>query len=335
MTNWPEIDMQGSPADVPGFLVGHAQDERGPTGCTVVLCPEGAVGGVAIGGWAAGTRGMDGLGPGHVVRTVQGVLFTGGSSFGLAASDGVLRWLVERGLGNQSGPYRLPSLPAAVIFDLGLTGGRVIPGPEMGRQACENASAGSMARGNVGAGCGASIGKLFGPSRACKGGLGGASLRVGDLRLGALAVVNAFGDVIDHEGRIIAGARLAPDSAGFVDAARHFMAGGAYQPVAPPQNTTLVAIAANARLDKTAAGKVAAVAQSGLARCIDPVHSEVDGDLVCVLARGEVEADPIGLGVMAGRLAQLAVWDATLAARALPGLPAAVDLTPAPRLWPA
>lgn len=334
MTFQPQIDRQGSPADVPGFIVGHAHDSQGPTGCTVVLCPQGAVGGVAVGGWASGTRGMDGLAPEHIVRKVQGVLFTGGSTFGLAASDGALRWLLDHDLGNQAGPYRVPSLPAAVIFDLGITGGKVVPGPEMGRQACENATAGPMDRGNVGAGCGASIGKLLGPTCACKGGVGGASLRVGDLRLGALAVVNAFGDILDQRGRIIAGARRAPDSREFMDTASVFMGGSLWRPVGAPQNTTLAVVTTNARLDKTTAGKVAALAQHGLVRCTEPAHSEVDGDLVCVLSAGDEKADAIGLGVMAARLVQMAIWDAVAAAVSLPGLPAARDLQPANRRWP-
>ena len=335
MANEVMLNKKGSPADVPGFLVGHATDKDGPTGCTAVLCTQGAVGGVAMGGWATGTRGMDGLKPEHVVRKVQGVFFTGGSTFGLSANDGALRWLEERGLGNQAGPYRVPSLPAAVIFDLPITGAKTRPGPEMGWQACDNAGAGYMERGNVGAGTGATVGKLLGLAGACKGGVGGASLQIGDIHMGALAVVNAFGDIIDSQGRIIAGSRKGPDSREFLDAGAFFMSGAQWVPVTAPQNTTLAVICTNAALDKLGASKIAAAAQTGFARCIEPCMSEVDGDLVCVLSNGDVRGDPVGLGVMAARLVQMAVWDAVLSAESLTNVPAATDMEAMSRLWPA
>lgn len=335
MTNQVQFNFKGSPGDIPGFSVGHATDPDGPTGCTAVLCSDGAVGGVSMGGWATGTRGMDGLRPEHVVRKVQGVFFTGGSTFGLAASDGALQWLEEQGLGNQAGPYRVPSMPAAVIFDLAITGGKTRPGPEMGWQACANAAPGPMERGNVGAGTGATIGKLLGLPGACKGGVGGASLKAGELSMGALAVVNAFGDVTDDQGRIIAGARKGPDSMEFIDSAAFFVSGAPWVPVTAPQNTTLAVICTNAALTKLEAAKVASAAKAGFCRCIEPCMSEVDGDLVCVLSKGEVRGDPVGLGVMAARLVQLAVWDAVKSARSLPNVPAAADMEAKLRSWPA
>lgn len=328
-----QLKPTGSPGDVPGFIVGHSTDESGPTGCTAVLCPEGAVGGVSMGGWATGTRGMDGLKPEHVVRKVQGVFFTGGSTFGLSASDGALRWLEERGLGNQAGPYRVPSMPAAVIFDLPITGGKTRPDQEMGWQACANAAPGPMERGNVGAGMGATVGKLLGLPGACKGGVGGASLQSGELIMGALAVVNAFGDVVDQRGRIIAGSRKGLESLEFIDAGAFFMSGARWLPVTAPQNTTLAVICTNAQLTKLEASKVASAAKAGFCRCIEPCMSEVDGDLVCVLSNGEVVGDPVGLGVMAARLVQLAVWDAVLSARSLPNVPAAIDMEAQERIW--
>lgn len=321
-------DSAGSPADVDGFVVGHAQDEAGPTGCTVVLCPGGAVGGVSVAGAAPGTRGMDGLYPGRLVREVHGVVFTGGSAFGLGAVDGVLAHLMGQGVGAAVGQARIPIVPGAVIFDLALNQGRVTPGAAMARQACQDAAAGPMARGNVGAGCGASVGKLHGIECATKGGLGGASLRVGDLSVGVLAVVNAFGDIRDSQGRVMAGARTAPDADTLTGATRWLLAGGQRPPSQPAQNTTLVLVATNARLDKAGACQAAFLAHHGLVRSIDPVHTLMDGDLSVVLASGQVEADVNGLGVMAARLAEMAVRDAVAAATPLAGLPCSAQLHP-------
>ncbi len=323
---------QGSVADVPGFRVGHAQDPELPTGCTVVLCPPGTVGGLEVRGAAPATRQCDGLHPGAPPSQVHAVLFTGGSSFGLDAAGGVQSFLEERGVGLAAGPVRLPKVPTAVIFDLPLTGGRGRPGPELARAACAAAGAGVMARGNRGAGAGATVGKLYGLERACKGGVGGASLELGDLQVGALAVVNAFGDVRDERGRILAGARSGPGEGGFLDTAAWFLRGNHRPPFEVPTNTTLGLVALNARLDKAGACRVAALAHHGLVRALDPVHTIFDGDLVLVLASGEVEADITGLGIMAGRLLEMAIRDGVRSARSLPGLPAARDLEPAPAI---
>ncbi|MEW5913828.1 MAG: P1 family peptidase [Thermodesulfobacteriota bacterium] len=328
MRSEPIVNQQGSPAEVEGFLVGQAQDPAGPTGCSVVLCLQGAVGGVHMAGSATGTRQMDGLQPWHMVPLVHGVLFTGGSSFGLAAADGVSAWLEEQGIGLSMGLIKIPILPTAVIFDLPLTGGKIRPGPEMGRAACQAAGRGPMARGNVGVGSGATIGKLFGVAQATKGGLGGASLSLGKLQMGVMAVVNAFGDVLDQEGRIMAGARTAPEALRFADTTAWFMAGNFRLPGQASHNTTLAVVTTNARLDKSQACKVAAMAHHGLVRAIRPCHTTFDGDLVCVLATGQVEADLNGLGMMASRLLRLAIYDAVRSAGPMAGLPSAAQLTP-------
>lgn len=315
--------------DAPGFKVGHCEHPEFPTGCTVILCPPGTRGGLDIRGSAPATRQTDGMTPGHMDSEIHAVLLTGGSSFGLDAAGGVQAYLEERGVGLKAGDLRLPKTPTAVIFDLPLTGGRGRPGPEMGRAACQAASDRVMARGNAGAGAGAAIGKLYGMPQACKGGLGGASLQVGDLKMGGLVVVNAFGDVLDRRGRIAAGARKAPDSREFVGTADWFLAGNRRLPFLPAENTTLGVVTTNARLDKAGACKVAAVAHHGLVRTINPVHTLFDGDLIFVLSAGDVEADVNGLGVMAAEIMRRAIEDATASARGLPGLPAARDLTPA------
>ncbi len=320
----------GGPGRVPGFRVGHAQDLAGPTGCSVVLCPPETVGGVAVRGSAAGGRQMDALYPGHLVDQINAVLFTGGSAFGLGAPDGVVDYLAGQGQGMGAGSFRVPIVPTAVIFDLPLNRDGRRPDAEMARQACHQAHDGDLERGNLGAGAGATVGKLFGVAQATKGGLGGAVFTVGKLILGALVVVNAFGDVKDAQGRIIAGARSRPDGREFADTSAWFLAGNRREGFEPPQNTTLAVVASNARLDKNQACKVAALAHHGLVRAIEPVHTRFDGDLVVVLSHGEQEADLNGLGLMASRLLFSAVQDAVLTTEPLAGLPAARQLKPRP-----
>lgn len=322
----PLIDPTGSPASVPGFMVGHAGHKEHETGVSVVLCPPGTVAGVEVRGSAPATRQLDGLSPGFWDGEVHAVCLSGGSSFGLDAAKGVVTWLEEEGRGLKLGEFLLPKVPSAVIFDLPLTGGQGRPGPKLGYVACQAAGAGVMERGSVGAGRGATVGKLYGLGQAMKGGVGGASLSVGELKVGALAVVNAFGDIVNQAGRLIAGARTAPESLELTDTAAWFLAGGQRLAFQPADNTTLGVIATNARLDKNSACKVAALAHHGLVRAISPVHTTFDGDLVFTLASGPIEADLNGLGIMAARVLQLAIYDAIYSAKGLPGLPAARDL---------
>lgn len=331
MTPKPIFDPAGSPAEVPGFTVGHAQDPTAPTGLSVVLCPEGTVGGLDVGGSAAGTRQTNGLDPNHLVDRVNAVLFTGGSAFGLDAAGGVVAYLEQRGLGAPVGPTVVPIVPTAVIFDLPLTGGKGRPDAAMAAAACAAASDGPMQRGCVGVGCGATVGKLFGVTQATKGGLGGASCRVGDLRMGAMVAVNAFGDIVDPDGMIIAGARTAPDSLELLDTEAWYTTGQKRPDPVQVTNTALAVVTTNAKLDKPQATKVAALAGHGMVRAINPVNTTYDGDMVFVLATGEVEADINGLGVMAARLIRMAIYDAVRSATSLGGLPAARDLQPKPK----
>ena len=324
------LNKSGSPSCVPGFKVGHAELEHAALRTFGRSVPQGAVGGVHVAGSAAGTRQMDGLLPGHVVEKVHGVMFTGGSSFGLAASGGVLSWLEEKGFGMRAGPMVIPIVPAAVIFDLPITRGKGRPGPELGHAACEAANGGPMPRGSVGCGKGATVGKLFGLERAMKGGLGGASAQVGDLLVGAMVVLNCFGDVVDPGGNIIAGARDEKGT-GLVDTEAWFLAGNRRGAFVQAENTTLAVVATNAKLDKVQACKVSALAHHGLVRSIAPVHTNFDGDLCVTMASGEVEADANGLGMIAARLLQQAVYDAAYSAGGLPGLPAAGDIEVLPK----
>ncbi|MGM9513038.1 P1 family peptidase [Roseateles sp. DB2] len=320
--------LNGHLCDVAGLRLGHWTDSRRPTGCSVVLCPQGVTAGVDVRGAAPGSRETELLRPENTVQQVHALLLSGGSAFGLDAAGGVMRWLRERGHGLAVGPARVPIVPAAVIFDLWLGDPALTPDAEAGYAACEAASL-TAARGSIGAGAGATVGKLLGPQWAMKGGLGQASLRVGRTTLSALAVVNAVGDVIDPgSGRILAGARGEDGRPrGTVQALLH----GA-EPMRPIAGaaTTLAVVATDAALDKSQATKLAQIAHDGLARSINPVHQPSDGDIVFSLATGTSGAcgavDLGLLGVMAAEALAAAVVDAVRSARGLPGLPAAGEL---------
>jgi len=315
----------GTLTDVPGLLVGHATDLEHLTGCTVVLCPgQGCVAGVDVRGSAPGTRETDLLRPGQLVERVNAILLAGGSAFGLAAADGVMRYLEERGVGFAVGVTVVPIVPAAIIFDLTVGDFRVRPDAAMGYAACAAANAGPVAEGNVGAGTGASVGKALGPTQAMKAGVGSASLRLPDgLIVAALMVVNALGDVIDPAtGQIIAGARL-PDG-GWADTARLLLY-GAPAAAAPGHNTVIGVVATNARLDKAQANKVAQMAHDGLARAIRPAHTMGDGDTIFTLSAGEVTADVTRVGQAAADVVASAIGRAVRTATSLGGLPGLGD----------
>lgn len=312
---------------IPGFLVGHASDSVGCTGCTVILCPEGTVGGVDIRGSAAGTRELDALSPLHLVPHVHGVLLAGGSAFGLDAAAGVMQYLEERGIGFDVQVTRVPIVPTAILFDLRLGDARARPDARMAYAACQQAADGPIAEGSVGAGTGATVGKLYGIGRAMKAGLGAAGLDLpGGVQVAALAVVNAFGDVCDPStGRLLAGAREAPESLRLVDTAAAMRRGVTRQGYTA-ESTTLAVVATNARLTKAQATKMAQVAHQGLVRTIVPVHTTLDGDLVIGLATGMVEADVDVLGLAAADAVAEAILRAATKATALGGLPAWADL---------
>ena len=324
----------GAITDIAGLKVGHFTDARRPTGCTVLLCEAGAVAGVDVRGAAPGTRETDLLHPLATISQVHALLLTGGSAFGLDAASGVMRWLEERGHGVLVGPARVPIVPAAVLFDLWLGDARIRPDAAAGYAACEAASTAHPAQGSVGAGAGAAVGKLFGIGRAMKGGIGGASIKVGAITVAALVAVNAIGDVVDPaSGRVIAGAR-ADDGrtpldtlAALVDGQlpAHLMAGMA---------TTIGIVATDALLTKTEANKLAAMAHDGLARSINPVHTASDGDALFALATGgaglpgAVAPNLSVLGALAAEVTARAVLNAVRAAHGLtdPDLPSARDL---------
>ncbi|MCC6628846.1 MAG: P1 family peptidase [Chloroflexi bacterium] len=326
--------------DVAGLLVGHAHDLDALTGVTVVLCPAGAVAGVDVRGGAPGTRETDLLRPETLVERVHAVALCGGSAFGLAAGTGVVAHLSRRGIGFPTAARPVPIVPAAVIYDLGLGRGDAFPDAAMGEAAC--AVAGTVvAEGCVGAGTGASVGKLLGSDQATKGGVGTAAERLPDGVVGALVVCNALGDVVDPAtGRIIAGARW-PEDPGLELAA---LAAGTVGPFAGAErllrrgrptpalgtNTTVAVVATSAALDKAGCTRLAMMAQAGLARAIRPAHTPFDGDTVFALATGDgptaAPAELLRLGAVAADVLAAAVVRGILAATALGGLPAARDL---------
>lgn len=285
--------------DVPGIKVGHASDLNGMTGCTVVLCEEGAVAGIDVRGSAAGTRQVDALSPGHIVDRIHAIVLSGGSSFGLDAASGVSKYLEEKGVGFDVGITRVPIVPTAVIFDLLFGDHTVRPTAQMGYAACLNAQE-QVPEGSVGAGVGAVIGKLFETSRAMKGGLGTCSVAMPDgLRVGALVAVNAFGDIVDNiTGRIIAGLRKSEDSMEFANTANCLKQGIVKEKFALV-NTTLGVVATNAKFVKRDITKIAQMAQAGFIKTINPVHTTFDGDLVFALSLGDIEADINKVGVLA------------------------------------
>jgi L-aminopeptidase/D-esterase-like protein len=325
--------MSSSITDVAGISVGHFTDGRRPTGCTVVLAPRGAVAAVDVRGSAPGTRETDLLAPQNLVEHVHGVLLAGGSAFGLDAATGVMRWLEEQGAGLEVGSARIPIVPAAVLFDLPLGDQRIRPDAAAGYAACQAASRKAPGEGNVGAGAGAVIGKIFGFDRAMKGGIGTAAVTVDGVTVGAIVACNALGDVIDPDtARVIAGARTA-DGRALLDTRRALLRGEAPKPILAGSNTTIGVIATDAVLTKVQAGRLATQGHDGLARAINPVHTLSDGDTLFALATG-ASGKGLGmmtLGAMAAEACALAVVRAIRAARGLSvgdlHLPAAGELS--------
>jgi L-aminopeptidase/D-esterase-like protein len=326
--------MRNEITDVSGIRVGHASDCIGGTGCTVILCEQGGVCGIDIRGSAAGTRQVDALSINHLVEEVHAILLSGGSSFGLDAATGVMRYLEERKVGFDVGVAKVPIVPTAVIFDLAFGNCKARPTPEKGYEACMNASV-DVEEGSVGAGVGATVGKLFGLQCAMKGGVGTASVAMPDgLIVGALAVVNAFGDIVDNlTGKIIAGVRKSEDSlefAGTVDALRR----GYVKKQFGLENTTLAVVATNGAFHKREITKVAQMAQGGLIKTITPVHTTFDGDLVFALSFGTVPADVNRVGILSEFVVTEAIKRAVRKADGRGMLPAAKDIVRARRQAP-
>lgn len=319
--------------DVSGVEVGHFTDSRRPTGCTVIITREGAVAGVDVRGAAPGTRETDLLHPSNLVDRVHAIVLAGGSAWGLDAASGVMQWLEENNIGLQVGFGLVPIVPAAVLFDLPVGDARIRPDARAGYAACVAASRTPPAQGNVGAGAGALVGKIFGLARAMRGGIGSASITVDGITVGAIVACNAVGDVIDPStGKVLAGART-PDGAALLNSREAIMAGSAPQPVLAGTNTTIGVVATDAQLTKAQAHRLAQVAHDGLARSINPVHTMSDGDTLFALGTGQAgkSASMLLLGTLAAEVTARAVVRAVLAAQGISvgGMtwPAARDLT--------
>jgi L-aminopeptidase/D-esterase-like protein len=318
--------------DVAGIEVGHFTDARRPTGCTVVLARDGAVAGVDVRGAAPGTRETDLLAPTNLVDRVHGILLAGGSAWGLDAAAGVMRWLEERDVGLDVRAAKLPIVPGAVLFDLIVGDAKIRPDAQAGYAAADAASTRAPKEGNVGAGSGAAVGKIFGIARAMKGGIGTASITVGDVTVGAIIACNALGDVIDPQtGEVIAGARTR-NGKSLLDSRRAILRGEAPKPLLAGTNTTIGVIATDAPITKVQASRLATMAHDGLARAINPVHTMSDGDTLFALGTGRAKSSPgmMVLGTMAAEVTARAVVRAVRAAQGVRvgklHLPAARDL---------
>lgn len=322
--------MHDSITDIPGIRVGHYTNLDGATGCTVVLCTEGAVGGVDVRGSAPGTRETDLLRPMNLVQEAHAVLLSGGSAYGLNAAAGVMEYLEEHGVGFSIGPAVVPIVPAAILFDLGLVTHTARPGPDAGYRACVDANSGPVPQGTVGAGTGATVGKALGQGRATKGGIGAASVELaGGAIVSALVAVNAFGGVVDPEtGEVLAGPRTESGD-GFEDSEELLVRGLVPERAAPiATNTTIGVVATNARLTKEQANKLALHAQDGLAQAVRPSHAMGDGDVFFALATGGSDADVSmnRLGAAAARAVSRAIVNAVTHATGLGGVPARAEV---------
>lgn len=318
--------MNNTLTDVPGFKVGHATHLAGGTGCTVVLCPPDTVGGVDQRGGGPGTRETDLLRPTRGMEQVNAVLLAGGSAFGLAAADGVMRYLEERRIGYMTNAgFIVPIVPAAIIFDLGVGEPGIRPDAAMAYAACEVATPGPVQQGTVGAGTGGRIGAMRGNDYATKGGVGSASIDLGDgLIVAALAVVNAVGDVVDEHGEIIAGLRRL-DGSGFEGMLNALKGIARLEQPPSRENTVIGVVATNARLSKAHVNKVAQMAQNGIAQAVRPAHTMYDGDTIFALATGQIPANTSVIGAFAAEVTAQAIRNAVYNATTLHGIRAARD----------
>ena len=313
--------------DIKGVSVGHASDFEVLTGVTVILTPSGMTGGIDISGFATSTRQIDALSTSHIVSEVHAICITGGSAYGLDAASGVMSYLEERDSGFDAGVARIPIVPTAAIFDLRVGSARIRPDKNMGYLACQQATDGKVAEGSIGAGTGATVGKFYGIEQAMKGGVGIAANALDNgLIVGALVVVNAFGDVKDPtSGKILAGARKDKKSMEFADTLG-LMKKGVQRPISVFQNTTIGVIVTNAKLNKQSASAVAKIASNGLTKAISPGQTIYDGDIVFTLASGQIDIDHHTVGLMAEEMLIKAIIRGVITAKEIKGIPSFLSL---------
>ncbi|HEY2383057.1 MAG TPA: P1 family peptidase [Terriglobia bacterium] len=320
---------EGFITDVDGIKVGHFTETRRPTGCTVILYEAGAVGGVDVRGSAPGTRETDLLKPTNLVDKVNAIVLSGGSAFGLDSATGVMRYLEEHNAGYPTAGGKVPIVPAAILYDLNVGDGKIRPNADSGYKACTNAKSGAVEEGSVGAGAGATIGKIGG-GKPMKGGIGTSSIKLPNgLVVGAIVAVNCVGDVIDpRSGKIVAGARTA-DGRSFLNIMETFRSGrGVVQNTPPGQNTTIGVVATNARFDKTQMTKIAEMSHDGMARAINPTHTPSDGDTLFALSTGTgaANANLTAIGALAAEMVTEAILRAVRKAKSVPGYPSVSEL---------
>ncbi len=294
---------------IAGIKVGHASNQEAGTGCSVIICEREFMTGIDVRGGGPGTRETDLLSPLAGMQRIDALLFTGGSAYGLDAASGVMEYLEENNKGYDVNFAKVPIVPAAVIFDLGYKSAKIRPDKGMGYLACQNANHATQPSGSIGAGTGATVGKIMGMENATKSGIGHSLIQLGDLLVGAMVVVNAFGDIYDYQtGQIIAGAK--DDANNFVSTKNIFTTTPDLKTGFNRENTTIGAVVTNARIDKAGAAKVAGMAQDGLARTINPVHTMLDGDSIFTLAAGDIDADINQLGILAAEAVAIAIINA-------------------------
>lgn len=324
-----QSNLNSSITDVSGIKVGHFTDSRSLTGCTVILTGSGAVAGVDVRGAAPGTRETDLLDPKNLVQQVHAILLSGGSAFGLDAATGVVKFLEERDLGYDVGVAKVPIVPAAILFDLAVGDAKVRPDAVAGYEACKNASDKLLTEGNVGAGTGATVGKLFGMNRAMKGGIGTASIKLPvGITVGAIVAVNAVGDIFEpSNGKLLAGVR-SPDGKKLLGTMEAIANDEELPPLLGGMNTTIGVVAVDVKLDKAQCQKIAQMAHDGLARTINPVHTMYDGDTIFALSTGESAANVnlTLLGAASAEVMAQAVIRAIRAAESIRGFPSSKDL---------
>lgn len=312
--------------DIEGIKVGNAQNLDAGTGCTVIICEEGARAGVDVRGGSPGTRETDLLRPENLVDKAHAVVLAGGSAFGLDAASGVMKYLEERDIGFDVQVTKVPIVLSAVLFDLVVGDYRVRPDFNMGYKACLNATDRECPNGNVGAGMGATVGKFLGPHRAMKGGLGSYAVQVGDLKVGALVAVNALGDIIDPESKEILAGLLDEKGEKLIGTENEMLKVYNERKNLFSGNTTIGVVATNAKLTKAEANKVASMAHNGYGRAIRPAHTIFDGDTIFTMATGKMEADINVIGLLSARVVERAIVNAIKSADSAFGLKAYKDL---------
>lgn len=338
MNTWNQLLKEIPLTEIEHIKIGNAEDLEHATGCTVILCEEGAPAGVDVRGGGPASRETELLNPAAACQMIHAVLLSGGSAFGLDAAGGVMEYLAEKGIGFAVGTIRVPLVVESCIFDLLFASDQVKPDKAMARKACEAAEKNCPTEGNVGAGCGATVGKLGGAEFAMNSGLGMYAVQLEDLKVGAIVSVNACGDVYDEESNQILAGMLTPDKQGFADSEKvmyqmyqQLSASPTSQENSPSiggvTNTTIGCIITNARFDKAKLNKIASFAQNGYARSIRPVHTMNDGDTIYALSVGDLEADINVVGTLASRVMAQAVRNAVLHTEAFHGLPCAADFS--------